>query len=387
MKKNTSNDALVVLYHHPERFPPTLNAVHELCQIYTLVTLVFRCTNQSVWPYPPNVKLAGDNQWLDSAEQEQLSIWGKLRLFAKFTLHLRRSLIQSKPKLLLIYDSMAFLAFYLIRWSIKTPQLVWYHSHDIPSFAALRKYSISWWAAMVERKKVQQVDVFSLPSLERKVFFELDHFRGDFFYLPNLPSLHFYQPFYTKQFAPSGEVNLLYQGAVNADHGLEAIIQALPFLNARLSIIGPATPAYQESLVALSKTHGVENRVFFFGRINYQHLPNLTKAGQIGLALLTNTQNFNHTTAATASNKIYEYAALGLPVLYYQDDAFEAALAHYAWAKGTDLSLGSIKTSIAEIISSYEELSTSAHQDFLDTLNYELLFKPIQARLLGETNL
>ena len=386
MKKNTPNNALVVLYHHPERFPPTLNAIHELSKIYTLVTLVFRCTNQSEWPYPTNVKLAGDNQWLDSAEQEQLSIGEKLWLFAKFTLHLRHSLIQTKPKLLLIYDSMAFLAFYLIRWSIKTPQLVWYHSHDIPSFAALRKYSISWWAAIVERKKAQQVDLFSLPSLERKAFFELDHFRGDFYYLPNLPSVRFYQPFYTKKFTLTGEVNLLYQGAVNADHGLEATIQALPFLNARLSIIGPASAAYQESLLALSKTHGVENRVFFFGRISYQQLPDLTKIGHIGLALLTNTQNFNHTTAATASNKIYEYAALGLPVLYFQDDSFKAALAHYAWAKGTDLSLLSIKTGIAEIISSYEELSTLAHQDFLGTLNYELVFKPIKARLLSKTN-
>lgn len=380
MEKKRAESALIALYHHPERFPPTLNAIHELASIYSSISVVFRSTNPSEWNYPEQVRLAGDGQFIESSVQEKLPILQKLLLFSKFALHLRKQLQIQKPGLLLIYDNMALLAYFLIRWSVRRPDVFWYHSHDIPSFAALRKYSISWWAAYFEQRFVHLANIFSLPAIERKNFFQLEKFKGLFFYLPNLPSLAFYQQFYQVKNTPK-VVNLIYQGAVNEDHGLEAIIQALPFLNAKLMIIGPCTKEYQEFLLNLAHEHGVSEQVSFLGRIQYQHLPRHTSQGDIGLAILSNMHNSNHITAATASNKIYEYAALGLPVLYYRSSTFTSVLDSYTWTRAIDLNTESIKRAVDDILNHYEQCSIQAHQDFLTGLNFEQVFNPLKIKL------
>lgn len=388
MSRDTfASNLLIALYHHPERYPPTLNAVQELSRLFKHITLVFRNTNESTWIYPENVSLKNDGSLLDSAEQAQLPLRKKILLFIHFCWHLRTQVLNSKSDGILIYDSMALLAFFCIRWSMPKLRLKWYHSHDLAVLATVRKFSISWWAALLENSGLQQMHIFTLPAQERKAFFKLENFKGKVFFLPNLPSLHFYGQFYQPKKAPKDQLNLLYQGAVSADHGLAEIIMVLNQLElgmpVHLTIIGPIQKKYQEELTALAEAQGVADQVHFLGRIPYQDLPTYTRTGHIGLGILTNFHNDNHTTAATASNKIYEYAALGLPVLYFDKQHFKQHLQEYAWAFGTNLSRESLQQVFSTILRDYEKISACAHADFTDHLYFEYHFSAIKTAIVS----
>jgi hypothetical protein len=80
-------------------------------------------------------------------------------------------------------------------------------------------------------------------------------------------------------------------------------------------------------------------------------------------------------TLGTASNKIYEYAACGLPILVYDNQQFRKYLSNYKWVVFTDGSVDSINTSIKHIVDNYIELSTQARKDFDLFFNFEKYFK------------
>jgi hypothetical protein len=106
-------------------------------------------------------------------------------------------------------------------------------------------------------------------------------------------------------------------------------------------------------------------------------LPGITNTCQIGLAIYTRT-DITNSTLGTASNKIFEYAALGLPVLYYDNEHFRKHLGNYSWAVPTKTSGEALKKSLEYIAGNYEELSRQARQDFLSTLNFEYRFEPVR---------
>jgi phospholipid N-methyltransferase len=96
----------------------------------------------------------------------------------------------------------------------------------------------------------------------------------------------------------------------------------------------------------------------------------------IGLAIYKNVDILN-TTLGTASNKVYEYTASGLPFLYFDTPHFRKYLEVMSWAFPTDLSPESVTRSIQYIDQHYVSLSTSAREEFLVSRNYEKVFQPI----------
>ena len=86
-------------------------------------------------------------------------------------------------------------------------------------------------------------------------------------------------------------------------------------------------------------------------------------------------------TLGTASNKIYEYAALGLPVILYDNDHFREILGKFEWAFFTDTSTASLKTCLENIIADYPRLSRQASEDFSKQLSFEHYFVSLNKRL------
>ena len=78
-----------------------------------------------------------------------------------------------------------------------------------------------------------------------------------------------------------------------------------------------------------------------------------------------------------ASNKIYEYAASGLPVFYYDDEHYKKYLSVYPWALPVNLSMQSIHKAISFARSNYSELSAKALKDFRTRLNFGAVYKPV----------
>jgi hypothetical protein len=92
-----------------------------------------------------------------------------------------------------------------------------------------------------------------------------------------------------------------------------------------------------------------------------------------------------HVTLGTASNKLYEYAALGLPVLYLGREHFNRYLGLYPWAVPVELSPESITRAIAGIMSRFAYYSASAHESFAKELNFERYFAPVIQELDSTT--
>ena len=350
----------------------------QLSKTFEKVIVVFRAHKKADWDYPENVYLVSDDQFIGPRAQEKAPIIQKLRLFVHFTIKFLKTYRKYQPDVLLIYDALAVLSFNWIRKLLNVQSLLWYHNHDKMDAQSVRKYSLSRQAIKAEKALFKKWDLFTLPALERKVFFPMADLKGRFVHLPNYPALSFYSPFRRRK-ALDNQIKLVYQGLISEDHGLEEIISFLDRKvqdkTLKLTLYGPIREDYQKRLWAFAQKKGVEDKLFFAGFISYKDLPAQLSEHHIGLSILTKEKNPNHATAGTASNKTFEYSALGLPVLFFKTNHFNEHLGKYAWAFATDLSPDSLLDALEKIISDYQNLSETAYRNFKENLNFEHCFK------------
>lgn len=373
---------LVAIYGHPESYPPTLNAVSCLAHDFR-VKVVHRAHQPSGWVYPQEVELIPDGAVLSARAQEQLPIWRKVLLFLRYTWILRQNIRQFKPEVILLYDSLSVLSYNLIQKISNHKPILWYHNHDVFDPAQIRKYSLSWWAIQAEKRLFPQLAIFSLPAQERKVYFQMQRLGGQYFFLPNYPSRQFYQQFYQRKL-PTPEIKLLFQGQVGPGHSIEEIIRLMPLkihgIPLKLVLKGVFREGYDQWLQTQILEKNLDAAIELHGFTPYAEVPRLGAQCHIGLAVFTKTDLMNQ-SLGTASNKIYEYAAMGLPILYYDSPHFRAHLSQYKWAIATDLSPESLILALQKIVEQYAVLSSVAHQDFTEKLNFEYHFSFIQAYL------
>ncbi|RMF23609.1 MAG: glycosyltransferase, partial [Bacteroidetes bacterium] len=375
----TQPTALVAIYGHPENYPPTLNALTQLAELYERVFVLFRPTNPVEWPYPDNVQLEPSGPALSVLEQEQLPVHRKVQLFARFVRDLRRLARKTRPALVLVYDPMAAMAAYFARDTFRRA-LLWYHNHDVLEPHMFRRFSLTWWATFFEPRLFPHLDLFTLPAEERKAYFPMEKLKGRYFFLPNLPARSFYQPFYQPH-KPTRELRILFQGAIGPGHGIEQLLEMIPFqiqgLRAKLVLKGALRPPFKEWLERTIELRSLEGFVEIHGYTAYQEVPRLAAGCHIGLAIHAKHDIMNK-TLGTASNKIYEYAALGLPVLYFDNPHFRKHLGKYPWAIPTTLEPENLREALQFIVQRYEDLSAQAHRDFLQGLHYEGAFEPLK---------
>ena len=335
---------------------------------------------QGKWQFNSNVELIPSGKLMGIKDQEQSSVIKKIGFFLGFTLRLLYLIKKHKPKVVLLYDSMPLFSYFLIKQIVGYKPVLWYHNHDIIEKSVSRKLSIGWLAGVFEPKMLPYLNIFSLPAEERKVYFPMSQFKGSYFFIPNLPLKSFYKQYYKPKQKPEQEITLLYQGMIGQNHAFEEIIELLdPKISnmlLSLTLIGPVNEIYKKSLVDLAKKYNVTDQLHWIPRLLYSELPRATMKYHIGLAI-HNIENVQYSTGGTASNKIYEYDACGLPVLYFDNQHYSKHLSKYKWAVPTSLTKRSLINAVELINSNYVELSIAARSDFENELNFEKHFKKI----------
>ena len=217
---------LVSIYSHPEMYPPTLNAIHELAGMFDKVIVLYRNSLFNDWVYPDNVVLIPYGMPMSIREQEQLSTVQKIVAFTGFAIKQFKAVLKYQPAQILLYDSIALYSYHLIRNFLRE-RFVWYHSHDVPEADSVRKFSIAWFSFRGEKKSFSYIDIFTLPAKERLQYFPMKKLKGRYFTIANYPLLTFYKKFYsTKQITQT--IRLIYQGHISEMHGLEQVIELLP---------------------------------------------------------------------------------------------------------------------------------------------------------------
>jgi hypothetical protein len=374
-KDKKKKKAIGAIYSHPELYPPTLNAIQNIAIQFDEVYLICNNVVKSEWNYPQNIKLIPVGPYLPIKEFEQKSIFWKFFRFINYIITLLR--FSKKATLIITYDVIPLFAYGLIQFfSLRKNIIWWYHNHDISPIHTLRVGSIGWLATKLEPVFFKKIDVFSLPSEERKIFFPMDKLKGKYFFIPNFPSKKVYKKLLDK-LPLSGELKLIYQGSISINHGLEAIIPLLgvqPGFVLKLNLIGKISDEYRKELEELAHKENKSEWLKIMPAVNYAFLPAITAQHHVGLAL-HQPKGEIYATAGTASNKIYEYAACGLPVIYFDSDHYRHHLGQYAWAFATDLSLPSLMDVLHIIVSNYQEISAKAQSDFQNHLNFERHFE------------
>jgi glycosyltransferase involved in cell wall biosynthesis len=373
---------VIAIYAHPEAYPPTLNAISELSSVFARTSIVYRPNLKENWPYPSNVVLRPSGGLMSVEDQMAATPIARYQLFGRFCAALIKTLREEAPEVVLAYDHLGLLALSVaLPWLSRRPR-VWYHNHDVIEPGLARRFSPAWFSERVERLMMARIDMFTLPARERERYFDMSRFRGSYFFLPNLPSAKQVLP------APSSprerrKLRLIYQGRVCRGHGLEEVISLLPLTirgrDVELHLVGSVDPSFSEVLSKLLTRTELEGRVIIAGYKPYSELPALTAAADVGLAIYKGDDRMN-STVATASNKIYEYAAAGLPVIYFGTQHFIDHLSIYGWTAPWDGLPSSLPEVLAFIEENYGTMSTAALSDARH-LNFETVFRPVKAHL------
>jgi hypothetical protein len=247
----------------------------------------------------------------------------------------------------------------------------------------MRKYSIGWFASLSEQSVFKIVDLFTLPSRERTGSFNLRDFKGSLFIVPNYPSKRRYNITASDGAPAPVMLRLLFQGFIGGGHGLEEFIEFVSCKDdVNLTIIGPGDQNYINQLKKLISSRNLSGKIAIRDAVAYQLLIDITQLHHVGLAI-HKPVNIAFRTAALASNKIYEYAACGLPVMYFDDEHYRNYLSRFQWAFANDLSYQKLSEQFDFIRGHYAEISAAASKDFKENLNFERVFSPVREFLLN----
>ena len=378
MERNIrKNSIIIAVYSHPEFYPPTLNAIQELSKQFDTVFVLSRNVLKSEWDYPPNIQLIKSGKFRTIRDTENSNMIVKAISFLTFTVHFFKLLIREKPSFVQVCDVIPLFSLYLIR-KIKVVKVkIWYHNHDVAEISLCRKYSIGWLASKYEENMFPVIDIFTLPSEDRKQFFKMEKLYGRYYLLPNFPAKYYYN-FNYDNILDDSPINLIYQGSVGPGHGLEFICSVLDSIVVErklyLNIIGKINPKFYEELIGKLPQKNCIDNLRVYGQISYAELIKLNIKNSIGIAILE-PKNINFKFAGTASNKIYEYAAKGIPILYFDNEYYNNYLADIKWAFPVKLEKESIINALNKILVDYNNLSDNANIDFQQKLNYESHFK------------
>jgi glycosyltransferase involved in cell wall biosynthesis len=134
----------------------------------------------------------------------------------------------------------------------------------------------------------------------------------------NAPATTLFDPsrFPQRAFMADGRLRLVYAGALTPIYELDVVLRAIaalrerrPELPVELDVFGRGDS--EPELVALAATLGIAGAVRFNGRVPLEAIPAAVAAADIGVAP-TRRDRF---TELSLSTKLFEYAAMGKPVI------------------------------------------------------------------------
>lgn len=373
---------VIGLYSHPEYYPPTLNALEYLSGIYEHIYIIHKNVHGFDWQYPANVTLLHTGTLMSVEAAQNAGRMAKMSMFFGFVRLLHKTIKQHKPDTVLLYDNLALFAYRLVYRFIKKTRVFWYHNHDVSEPQYMRKYSLTWQAWKSEQWAFPRLNYFSLPAMERRDYFPMNRLKGTFWFIPNFPSVKVYGA--TRENNTGDTFKLLYQGSIGPLHGLEEIIPLLatPIAgkNLRLVLKGFVSNDYLEELKHMAREHGVEDRLQYIPPGGYKGVVDNARTCHAGIGI-HKKQDVMNKTLGTASNKIYEYAASGMPVLVYDNEHFRASLSGRSWVFFTDTGNASLSEQLTKMVTEWATLSAAALSDFQKELCFEKAFLPIIEQL------
>ncbi|MEI8175604.1 MAG: glycosyltransferase [Candidatus Omnitrophota bacterium] len=374
----------VVIYANPDHYPPVINAVRLLAKEFKVLVI---CRNQDEprEEYPASATIARLGRRLTVRQKEEQNPFAKIAEFAWFVVCGIRLMQRAGCTVVYAYDMHGFCAgFIAARFFRKKPFI--YHNLELTE-----EKNIKGLGSLIKRFEIAYVrhaDKIIFPDADRARYFLQKVVVGkEPLIVMNTPlSIERLGPNKARDIAAAGgfgpDVKLvMYQGAISDGHALLEVVRSMeawPQASA-LVLSGYAFEDFMGILNNEIKSRGFEKRVIRLPFMPYQHLFSYTAAACLGLALFK-PRDINQRLVAGASNKIFEYLSLGVPVLTNDEPSFRAILdPSFAYFASPD-SPQEIARAVTEAIDDtrgQRQKAPAARQAHLARFNYEEQFKPV----------
>jgi glycosyltransferase involved in cell wall biosynthesis len=177
-----------------------------------------------------------------------------------------------------------------------------------------------------------------------------------------------------------------FQGSIGAERGLKRVIASMRYwpTDAIFVIVGDGSTALQQELRDQAARENVSKRVFFVGRVPYDDVISFAMGATLGITLMEPINN-NWRFGAGASNKRFEYAAVGIPQVTNTGAGMQRVFETPGIAMLVDIAdTEMIGKTIARLLlepTLSSEIGERARALHLSRYNYEAQFAPVAQRI------
>lgn len=372
----------MLIYANPDYYPPTVNAIHLLAKHFDVV-LIGRNQEPPDCEYPSNVTVHRLGKYTSLQERVQASTRAKLWEYINFVTQSRHLL--KDVSLIYAYDAFAYTAAYLCK--IVQPQSapLIYQNHEIVEHLPPLS-SLSGWVHRAERSWIHKSDIVVFPDKDRAIFFQkATHLRKQIIIVPNFPLKSFlgiqedWDSLIQKRWK---SITLFYRGSISDTSAMREIITAASLLEEKVNVkfVGFLKDSNGKELDHWVNHLNMSKYFSYLGTLPYKDLNQPTLLATIGFALYKST-SFDRVACVTACNKIYEYAACGVPVIVSDFPTYREYLSGESWVHFADpdnpQSIASAVQNILSDFESYKAMCLAARQAFEEKFNYEAVFDPL----------
>lgn len=362
-----------VFYANPDRYPPIVNSLRLLTAAGYQTGLFCRRTDEDLAVSLPDranilrIDNRGRRSWL-----EYLSfVWAVLRR------------AKGDACLFVGHDMHGLLPAWLLSRRFRRPLV--YHCHDFVEKAEGGGRYIKIFEPFLARS----ADLVIVPDAERGGEIARKLALGEFpLIVANAP---------LRQRKASGEDLLhtletrgrhyqrilLRQGCIGPGHAIEATIRSMPLWASRewgFVLVGIGESEYLHTLTELARELCVEEQLAILPPVSYDEVLKLTPGADVGHALYEPV-HINNRYITTASNKIMEYMAAGLPLLVSDRPSLRAFVETHGCGLTADEALPeTIAASINTLLGDPElarRLGDAGRKAFLEDFTYERQFAPV----------
>lgn len=377
----------MIIYANPDYYPPTVNAVNLLSEYFD-ITLIGRNQDPPHWEYPSNVMVHRLGAYTSVRERERMSASAKLWEYINFIIQTRYLL--KDVSLIYAYDGFAYVAAYFCRLRLCKLFPLVYHSHETSEHLFPLSF-LSGWVQRAERKLIHQANIVVFPDKDRYNFFQrITRIKQENLIVPNFPLKSIFalpRDWYSVIPKRWEYVTLFYRGTISNSSSMKEIISASTFLLRKsyvIKFVGFLNEYGREEIDNLLNNLQISDIFSYLGTIPYQDLQEHTLTASLGFALYKNT-SFDRLACVTACNKIYEYAACGLPVIVSDFPNYREFLGNESWVRFANPDdPQSIADAIKDLLSDFENykaMCLAARQAFEEKFNYETVFSPLLEKI------
>lgn len=381
---------IVVMDWDPDYDPPTINAVNGLQRHFEvhLLCLNIRLSARPRLTWPTDVRIERIGKFRENGFGSPL---GRLIAYLRLGLALRAAIARLRPVALYAVDPSSFS---LAVWARgKTSLPIVFKCNDFPDYEAVPQRSLRrfTWKYALHHTKDAALTVFA--GRERAEYWlGKAGDRRSAAIVPHVPPLSFAllaSDLNETIFARWRDRKLIYMGGVGDDIiAYREMLTALARLDKRYRMdwIGWWEPA----ALAKSKAHvrdlGLEQRVLWTGTVPHSELAARALHGSLG-TVLSKPLGRNALTHASASVKLFEYAALAIPVLVPDLESFRNFFRNEEWVSYANLedpeSIARAVECVFDNEANYFRRSLAARAAFQKRFNHEVMFQPVLERLFA----